>query len=124
MRRAGSANIAIAHRANVGAMSDDIEKISKRINELGKKSGQILLFLSFAMVSVVTLTAAKESTALNNALWWWKCALIPILVGILPMKELNWNSPSWYRVIWITRVILLWLAVLLIVIGVWSFFKA
>jgi hypothetical protein len=29
------------------AMPDDIEKISKRINELGTKSGQILLFSQF-----------------------------------------------------------------------------
>jgi hypothetical protein len=105
-------------------MPDDIEKISKRINELGTKSGQILLFLSFAMASVVALKTHNESAALNNALWWWKCALIPILVSILPMKELSWNSPSWYRVIWKTRVVLLWLAVLLIVAGVASFFKA
>jgi hypothetical protein len=106
-------------------MPDDIEKISKRINELGKKSSQILLFLSFAMLSVVTLETGKDPppAALNCALWWWKCALIPILVGILPMKEFIWNSPSWYRFIWVTRVILLWLAVLLIVIGVWLFFK-
>jgi hypothetical protein len=64
------------------AMPDDIEKISKRINELGTKSGQILLFLSFAMamVSVVAIKEAKESAALNDALWWWKWALIPILV--------------------------------------------
>jgi hypothetical protein len=107
-------------------MPNDIEKISKRINELGTKSGQILLFLSFAMamVSVVAIKEAKESAALNDALWWWKWALIPILVGILPMKELGWNSLSWYRVIWKTRAVLLWIAVLLILSGVWSFLKA
>jgi hypothetical protein len=31
-------------------MSDNIEEISHRINELGNKSTQVLLFLSFAMV--------------------------------------------------------------------------
>jgi hypothetical protein len=107
-------------------MPDKIEEISKRINELGNKSTQVLLFLSFAMVSVAALETVKDAqiVALNNALWWWKCALLPILVGILPMKEFCWKSQRWYRVIWGTRVVVLWLAVLLIVIGVVSFFKA
>ncbi len=43
-------------------MSDDeakeIDERSQRIDELGKKSGQVLVFLSFAMVSV----AIKQST--------------------------------------------------------------
>ena len=104
-------------------------ELSHRINELGLKSGQVLLFLSFAMVSVATLrTVGREPTpqipALNEALFWWKWALIPVLVGILPMKEAWWHSPSWYQVIRWARVILLWLAVALISRGVYSFFAA
>ena len=83
---------------------DQVVELSHRINELGLKSGQVLLFLSFAMVSVATLrTVGREPTpqipALNEALFWWKWALIPVLVGILPMKEAWWHSPSWYQVI-------------------------
>ena len=110
-------------------MPDDIEDISKRteeisdrINELGTKSTQILLFLSFAMLSVATLEtiASAPTAALNEALWWWKLALLPVLVAILPMKEIR----AWYKCIQGTRFFLLWLAVILIVFGVLSFFKA
>jgi hypothetical protein len=105
---------------------DEIEKISARINELGNKSSQILLFLSFAMLTVATLETVKDppTAALNCALWWWKCALLPVLAAIVPMKEARWKSRRWYRIIWWTRVGLLWLAVLFIVGGVVSFFKA
>jgi hypothetical protein len=114
-------------------MTDDIEDISKRteeisdrINELGTKSTQILLFLSFAMLSVATLEtiASAPTVALNSALWWWKLALLPVLVNILPMKEIRWKTLAWYKFIQWTRFVLLWLAVILIVFGVLSFFKA
>ena len=114
-------------------MTDDIEDISKRteeisdrINELGTKSTQILLFLSFAMLSVATLEtiASAPTVALNSALWWWKLALLPVLVAILPMKEIRWKTLAWYKFIQWTRVFLLWLAVILIVFGVLSFFEA
>jgi len=94
-------------------MSDDSNKVaesSKRIDELGKKSGQVLLFLSFAMVSVATLktihpgsAAALNDAALNDALNWWKWALVPILVGVLPMKEICWENECWYRLMACTR---------------------
>jgi len=114
-------------------MTDDIEDISKRtdeisnrINELGTKSTQILLFLSFAMLSVATLeTIANAPTAaLNNALSWWKLALFPVLAAILPMKEIRWKKLGWYKFIQWTRVFLLWSAVILIVVGACSFFNA
>jgi hypothetical protein len=105
---------------------DDIKEISTRINELGNKSSQVLLFLSFAILSVATLETVKDAptAALNCALWWWKCALLPVLAAIVPMKEVRWNSQRWYRIIWRTRVAFIWLAVLFIVGGVVSFFKA
>ena len=114
-------------------MPDDIEDISKRteeisdrINELGTKSTQILLFLSFAMASVATLKtmASAPTVALNSALWWWKLALFPVLVAILPMKEIRWKKLGWYKFIQWTRVVLLWSAVFLIVVGARSFFNA
>ena len=106
-------------------MPDEIEEISKRIEELGNKSSQILLFLSFAMVSVATLKTINHApTALDNALLWWKWALLPVLVCVLPMKEFGWNSLAWYQVIRWIRFGLLWLAVGLIVGGVITFFEA
>jgi hypothetical protein len=107
-------------------MPDDKDEISERIEELGQKSSQILLFLSFAMVSVATLKtiSGAPTAALDGALLWWKWALLPVLVGVLPMKEFGWKTQTWYRVIRWTRFVLLWLAVGLIVIGVIDFFKA
>jgi hypothetical protein len=107
-------------------MPDDKDEISQRIDELGKKSSQILLFLSFAMVSVATLKTINDAptAALNNALLWWKWALLPVLVGVLPMKEFGWKSLAWYQIIRWTRFVLLWLAVGLIVGGVLAFLKA
>jgi hypothetical protein len=107
-------------------MPDDIEEISNRINELGTKSTQVLLFLSFAMLSVATLETITNAptAALNNALWWWKLALLPVLVNILPMKDIRWKSLAWYKFIQRSRVFLLWLTVILIIFGVCSFFKA
>ena len=107
-------------------MSDNIEEISHRINELGSKSTQVLLFLSFAMVSVATLKTVKDAptAVLNSALWWWKCALIPILLSVVPLKEVRWKNLAWYQLIQRMRVGLIWFAVVLIVCGLISFFKA
>jgi hypothetical protein len=106
-------------------MATDVEELSHRINELGNKSGQVLLFLSFAMVSAATLEAVRGESiaALNGALWWWKLALLPVLIGILPMKEIRWKSARWYQCIRWLRVVLLWFAVILISIGVLSFIR-
>jgi hypothetical protein len=78
------------------------------------------------MVSVATLKTIKDgpTTALDSALWWWKLALLPILVGVLPMKELRWKTQWWYQIIRWIRFGLLWIAVVLIIVGVIEFFKA
>jgi hypothetical protein len=107
-------------------MADEADELSQRITELGSKSGLVLLFLSFAMVSAATLEAVKSVSipALEAALWWWKVALFPILFGILPMKEVCWKLVTWYRCIRWLRLGLLWVAVILISVGVASFFRA
>src|SRR3974390_2192987 len=42
-----------------------VEKLSRRIDELGTKNARLLLFLSIAMVAVATLKAAKSSSELG-----------------------------------------------------------
>ena len=93
-----------------------------RIKELGEKSTQILLFLSFAMVSIATLenvgAHASWQPRLDQAFKCWTIALIPTLLGIVPVKELNnaprilkslgvkWSVPlsKWYEwVRWLTN---------------------
>lgn len=95
--------------------------LSERIKQLGEKSTQLLIFLSFAMVSVATLKGIKDTPALNEALLWWKVALFPILLSVLPLKEIRWEQACWYECIRWTRVGLHWLAIAFIARGLWSF---
>jgi hypothetical protein len=117
-------------------MTDDPEKpeeeelkhLSHRIQELSDKSTQLLLFLSFAMVSVATLENVGDLKplipALNRALYWWKIALIPTLLGVPPIKEIMWRDVKWYRRIRFGKALLLWAAVALIFLGIWFFIQA
>ncbi len=102
------------------------DKIEDRIKELGDKSTQLLLFLSFAFVAVVTMKAdhaiAKtQQHALTLAMRWWALALVPILFGVLPLKDFMWENLTWYNWIRLLKFVLLWVAILLILIGAMYF---
>jgi len=97
-------------------------KIEDRIKELGDKSTQLLLFLSFAFVAVVTMKADPkivkiQQHALTIAMRWWASALLPILFGVLPLKDFCWRNPLWYNRIRRLKFALLWFAIILIIIG-------
>jgi hypothetical protein len=101
-------------------------KIDVRIKELGDKSTQLLLFLSFSFVAVVTMKsdhtiANTQQHALTIALRWWVWALLPVLAGIVPLKDFNWQNPRWYNAIRRLKICLLWAAIFLILIGAWYF---
>ncbi len=69
--------------------------LEKRIAELGEKSSQTLLFLSFALVVVATLLpkiSSSQQMTLRLAMSWWTWALFPVVVGILPVKEIRENN--------------------------------
>ena len=88
------------------------DQIEARIKELGDKSTQILIFLSFALVVVATLRSnpalgLEQKTALVAAMRWWMRAVWPVLLGIVPLKEFRENSRTWYRTVRITKVVLL-----------------
>ena len=109
---------------NPGGSADAIER---RIKELGEKSSQTLLFLSFALVVVATLKDKADSShqaALRCAMHWWSWALFPVLLGILPLKEFRENNPRWYCILRWFKVALLWVAVILILGGAWAFSRA
>jgi hypothetical protein len=119
-----------AHAPSV-AQRDDLESLSDRIKELSDKSTQLLLFLSFAMVSVATLEAIDNQAmknlhpVLNSALWWWKLALIPTLAGVPPVKEIcRRKTVECYGRIRCAKAIFLWAAVTLIFIGIVRFIQA
>lgn len=67
-----------------------------RIKELGDKSTQLLLFLSFAIAAVVLLGYGNDSAHSSQvaqkivdsgAMRSWVFAIFPVVVGILPLKE-------------------------------------
>ena len=101
-----------------------------RIDELGDKSSQLLLFLSFAITAAAVLRSSQtpvgayQQAALTHAMRWWIGAVFPILVGILPVKEIKWGSPRWYRIVRWSKVGFLWVAIVLIVFGAMQFYYA
>jgi hypothetical protein len=71
-----------------------------RINELGNKSTQLLLFLTFAILGAATLMTkdcAGQDRLVRSAAWWWMWAVFPVLLGVLPIKDFNWDNRRWYR---------------------------
>jgi len=110
----------------------NVDKYSKRVDELNGKATQILLFLSFAMISVATLENAKEILAqhptwprlLDKSFLYWKLALIPTLICILPVKGIRFENETWYHFLVRTKGILLWLSIWLVGLGVYFFVSA
>lgn len=103
------------------------EKLSKRIDELGAKSTQILTFLSFVIIADVTLasttTDATRKLAMSSALKWWLWALYPVILGILPVKEFRADNIRWYQIVRWSKFVLLWAAALLISLGLCRFVR-
>jgi hypothetical protein len=116
------------------AMCDEAERtkaLLERIEQLGNKSTQVLLFLSFAFVAVVTLKSdhitENQEQALTFAMRWWVRALVPVLLGILPVRDLvdyAKRKDRWYELIRWSKVVLLIGAVILILFGAWHFGRA
>jgi hypothetical protein len=108
------------------------DKVSDRIKELGEKATQLLLFLTFALLAAVTLRTAQpcptlgpcQMTALRLATRFWVVALLPILLCVLPLKELSPDNDAWYGRVRYFKVVTLWLAIALITIGAGAFLCA
>jgi hypothetical protein len=110
-----------------GGSSTSDDGIKKRIKELGEKSSQTLIFLSFALIVVATLKDKSDSSrqvALRCAMYWWSWAIFPVVLGILPLKECKWENQRWYSILRWIKVVLLWIAVILILHGAWAFSRA
>jgi uncharacterized membrane protein YhaH (DUF805 family) len=100
--------------------------IIERIKQLGDKSTQLLLFLSFAFVALATLRGThalteRQQHALTMAMRWWVWAFVPILAGVVPLRdfaERSRNKDRWYKRIRWLKVTLLCVAITLILVGV------
>lgn len=124
----------VSHWCMLGpvAMHNETERtktLLKRIEQLGDKSTQVLLFLSFAFVAVVAMKSDHaismgQQHALTIAMRWWAWALLPVLLGILPVRDavdFSMQKDKWYNLIRWSKVVLLVVAVLLILFGGWYF---
>lgn len=110
-------------------MDDDrrIKDLLERIEQLGQKSTQVLIFLSFAFLATVTLKSDRtltqnEQKDLTYAMRWWAVALPLILFQVFPVRDLvdyaaSWNKVKWYeRIRWI-KVLFLVVAIVFIILG-------
>jgi hypothetical protein len=103
------------------------EDLVRRIEQLGQKSTQVLIFLSFAFLATVTLKADRRLTLseqgdLTHAMRWWSIALPLVLLQVLPVRDVvdyaeSWNKARYYELIRWLKVALLIVAVASIIVG-------
>lgn len=110
------------NKANVA----NIDDLGERISELNKKSTQILVFLSFALVVAATLRHDSslrpcQRAALDKATRWWTLAIFPTLVCMLPLKEIRESNLGWYRILRWLKFFVLWAAIVFISLGAFQF---
>ena len=113
-------------------LGDQSERdLSERIKELNEKGTQLLLFLSFALVAGVTLKAAakdaltlRQAHALTCAVRLWVVAFFPILISVLPIKELFGSFGLSLERVRTVKIYLLTSAIVLICVGSGYFLKA
>jgi hypothetical protein len=111
-------------------MNDDrLKELSERIEELNRKSTQVLTFLSFAITAAVLIWSnstlgVREKVLVVGVMRTWVLAIFPILVGILPLKDFSDNNIRWYSFLRWLKFVLLWLAVALVCWGAVDFARA
>jgi hypothetical protein len=105
-----------------------LDNLSLRLSELNYTSGQVLLFLSFAIVAAVTFLAPglelSRRSAVSLALRWWIGAIFPTVIGMIPLKEMRHGNLPWYRFLLWKKLVLLCSAITCIFIGAVQFYKA
>lgn len=108
-------------------------ELKGRIGELGDKSTQLLMFLSFGIAAIVLLGYASaggpgklvsDKIVQSGALRWWVSAIFPVLAGVLPLKEFGRDNLRWYRIVRWLKFWLLWAAILHVAFGAYKFFRA
>ena len=108
-------------------VTDGPHDFATRINELGNKSTQLLLFLTFAILGAATLMTrdcAGQERLVRAADLVVDVAVFPVLLGVLPVKDFNWNNRRWYRFLVYAKCLFLWTSVILSSIGAIQFLRA
>jgi hypothetical protein len=106
-----------------------LNELRKRIKELNNKGTQVLIFLGFGIAATVLLWStdllnAAQQDLLLGAMRWWVLAILPTVIGILPLKELRENNRRWYGFLRWLKFVLLWLAIIFIVVGTTFFVRS
>lgn len=106
-----------------------LNELRKRIDELNHKGAQILIFLGIGIVATVLLWSTDLLTALQQdfllrAMRWWVLAILPAVIGILPLKEFRENNRVWYGSVRYVKFTLLWLAIIFIIAGTTYFLRS
>jgi hypothetical protein len=110
--------------------SDDprLNELRIRILELNRKSAQLLIFLGIGIAATILLWSTDLLTTgqqdfLLRAMRWWLLAILPAVIGILPLKEFRENSRRWYGAVRYLKFVLVWLAIAFIVLGATYFLR-
>jgi len=106
-----------------------LNELRKRIEELNHRSAQLLIFLSFGIAATVLLWSSDLLNALQqdlliSAMRLWVLAILPAVIGILPLKEIRENNHSWYSLLRWFKFVLLWLVIICIVVGTTYFVRS
>jgi uncharacterized membrane protein len=110
--------------------SDDprLNELRKRIEELNTTGTRVFIFLSFGVAAAVLLWSTDllnvgQQDFLLRAMRWWVLAIVPTVIGILPLKEIRENNHRWYGFVRFLKFALLWLAIIFILIGTTYFLR-
>jgi hypothetical protein len=105
-------------------LSPEIKKLGHRIEELNNKCTQVLTFLSFAIAAAALLWSAGQKDLVHRPLRLWAWAMLPTLLGIVPLKEICEANDRWYRIIRQFKVLTLLVAIAFILWGAVNFARA
>jgi hypothetical protein len=106
-----------------------LSELHKRIEDLNRRSTQISIFLAIGIAAIVLLWStdllnALQQDLLLSAMRWWVLAILPTVIGIVPLKEIREHNRSWYSFLRWFKCVLLWLAIICIVVGTIYFIRS
>jgi hypothetical protein len=105
-----------------------LNELRTRIEELNSRGTRVLIFLSFGIAAAVLLWSADllsvgQQDLLLRAMRWWVLAIVPTVIGVLPLKEIRENNNSWYGFVRWLKFVVLWLAIIFILVGTTYFLR-